>query len=166
MKIWLTTDTHFGHKKMLDYCNRPADFEKKIMRGLLQIPEDDVLIHLGDVCIGNDEVHHATWVQKLPIKTKILIIGNHDRKSIAWYLSHGWSFACHGLRLEAFGKKILLSHEPQPDDGWYDVNIHGHFHNKEHRIGDSLDFYTDKHKKLALEDTNYLPITLEKFITG
>mgnify|MGYP001559594400 CR=1 FL=1 len=25
--IWITTDTHFGHRNMEQYCGRPKDFE-------------------------------------------------------------------------------------------------------------------------------------------
>lgn len=37
MKIWLTTDTHFNHKKMIEYCGRPENFEEIIKKELLKI---------------------------------------------------------------------------------------------------------------------------------
>ena len=55
MKIYLITDTHFFHSKMLEYENRPPDFNEKIIKGLAQIPMGAMLIHLGDLCIGRDK---------------------------------------------------------------------------------------------------------------
>lgn len=69
-----------------------------------------------------------------------------------------------------FGKRILFSHRPQKDDGGFDINIHGHFHNnlnpslenkEEKKL---LSILTKKHKLLSIEENNYQPVLLEKFI--
>lgn len=165
MKYWITTDTHFNHWKMLEYCGRPNDFEHKIFKGLSGIPSSDILIHLGDVCIGRDMEMHNNYIVPLQCK-KILVLGNHDKKSPQWYMTNGWDFALKGLRLKVSGKRILLTHMPQPDDHWYDINIHGHFHNSDHRSHepDLVKVKNEKHKLLALEYTNYQPVSLEDFI--
>ena len=108
---------------------------------------------------------HAKWIRPLPYK-KVLIRGNHDRKSANWYLDHGWDMVCDGFRLEVFGKKILFTHVPQKDDGWFDLNIHGHFHNSDHRSCEPefVKLLTDKHILLSLENTDYKPVLLEKLI--
>lgn len=54
MKIWITTDTHFGHDMLIQY-GRPTDFSERIFKGLEQVSPGDMLIHLGDFCIGKDE---------------------------------------------------------------------------------------------------------------
>jgi len=66
------------------------------------------------------------------------------------------------MTLEVFGKTILFSHKPQPD-GDYDINIHGHCHSNERKIEFEPDMHP-KQKLLAIENTDYLPIKLEKFI--
>lgn len=173
MKIWLITDTHFGHEKMHEYCNRPIGFEDKIFSELEKIPESDLLIHLGDICIGKDEYWH-TVLAELPFK-KWLIRGNHDGKSLSWYLSHGWDYVGDEIKLKLFGKKILLSHTPLPLPDGFDINIHGHFHNTLHRLLEKqwvtpdeekrnekdLENLTPKHKLLAIEYTDYKSVTLE-----
>ena len=94
MNIWLTTDTHFNHDKMLEYCDRPMGFEYIIYNNLAEsVKEGDLLFHLGDVSFGKDEEMHQRFIQPLPCN-KVLVKGNHDKKSNSWYLDNGWDFVC------------------------------------------------------------------------
>lgn len=168
MKIWLTTDTHFGHEKVKEYCGRPDNHESLIHEGLKRIPCGDLLIHLGDVCIGNDEKHHRKYIIPLDCKT-LLIRGNHDKKSNGWYLEHGWDVVLDSAILETFGKRILFSHQPTPKKkaGEVDLNIHGHFHNKDFRLDEFTERYEYDpmfHSRLAVELTKYQPVTLEHIV--
>lgn len=165
MNIWITTDTHFNHKQLIEY-GRPKDFEEKIWKGLEVIKNEDMLIHLGDVCIGKDEWSNVTLTKMNSCK-KILIMGNHDNKSIKWYLEKGWDIACERLDLKIFGKQICFSHRPTAWDGYFDINLHGHFHDTDHRrlepeFNNCLSGYN---KLIALEYTNYQPITLKSLIS-
>lgn len=177
MNYYLTTDTHFNHTKMIEYCNRPENFEDIIIENILKVvKDDDILIHLGDICIGKDEENHI-FIQSLKCK-KILVKGNHDNKSNQWYLEHGWDFVCDKFYMKFEGKIICFSHTPQKDNGDFDINIHGHFHNalprllrgeyvvegEKERNHHDLSNLTDKHKLLALEYTNYKPVELKSFI--
>ena len=175
MNIWLTTDTHFGHDKMLEYCGRPKDHSERILKALYRIPTEDLIIHLGDVCIEKDEYWHNCLRN---LSNKILIIGNHDRKSYNWYLEHGWKFVAEQFIWNYLGKRILFSHIPLKNDGQFDINIHGHFHNTLKRMREQkwvtpdeearnkgvIDILTPKHKLLALEFTNYQPVLLKTFL--
>lgn len=110
MKTWLTTDTHFGHFKMVQYCGRPADFSERILVNLgNSVKPGDLLIHLGDFCIGDDGVWHGRYLEDfLPGVKHWLVRGNHDRNSNTWYLGHGWDMVCDSFTLEMFGKRILF----------------------------------------------------------
>jgi len=163
MNIWIISDTHFNHKQLIVY-GRPENFEKLIWSGLKQINSNDVLIHLGDICIGNNvEVHYH--LNRLLQCRKILVRGNHDRKSNTWYLEHGWAFVCDRLDMTAFGKKIVFTHIPIKAEN-FDINIHGHFHDTDHRKHEpQYNKILGGHSKLfSLEYTNYKPILLKKFI--
>ncbi|MCK9463414.1 MAG: metallophosphoesterase [Proteobacteria bacterium] len=176
MNIWIITDTHFNHDKMVEYCGRPEDFNVRIWKGLDVIREDDLLIHLGDVCIGKDaEVHER--LSKLRCK-KVLTRGNHDGKSYGWYLSHGWDSVCESITLEFGGNKVIFSHLPLRESSEWDLNIHGHFHNNLHRLLDgiyvvdgeeernkiNLSNLTPKHILLSLEEEGYMPKLLTKLL--
>lgn len=168
MKIWLITDTHFGHDKMVEFCGRDPDFSQIILKNLCNIIWDDsIIIHLGDVCIGNDAHWHDEFLGSTAgAMRRILIRGNHDRKSNSWYLNAGWNFIAETISDTMFGKNVLLSHFPIKDTG-YDINIHGHFHNSDHRSheADFLAIKNPKHKLLAIENTNLKPVKLQEFLT-
>lgn len=158
MNHWLTTDTHFGHECMHDYCDRPVGFEKTILSRLnTTIKPDDVLYHLGDFCIGRDARWHRDFMKNCAGK-KILIRGNHDKKTVTWYYDAGWDVVCDELRLKLFGKDILLSHRPSVHS--CDINVHGHHHNKRHHPEDEISPY---HKLIYIEH-DYMPLSLRKVV--
>ena len=178
--IYITTDTHYNHtEKMHLYCGRPLDYEKRIFKEMSKLTEDDVLIHLGDVCVGKDAEMHKKYIEPLKCK-KWLTLGNHDKKSIAWYLRNGWDFVGQSFSLNTFGKQIIFSHEPLSDKvvNNYDANFFGHFHihlprllkkewiveGEEERNRDVLSYLTPKHHVISLEELNYKLIPLKTLI--
>jgi len=158
--MWVITDTHFGHAKMIPYCGRPEDFSEIILFNLNKIPDDDILIHLGDICMG-DAVYWHEKLSSFKFK-KILVLGNHDKKGISWYYDHGWDFVCNSFTIRFMGKNLLFSHEPLSivDNNF---NIHGHFHNTLHHE-DMFGSLTKNHICLSIEDTNYQPVRLNDLI--
>jgi calcineurin-like phosphoesterase family protein len=149
---------------MIAYCGRPEDYNERLWNSLKIINDDDILIHTGDICIGKDSYVHNK-LQEFKFR-KILVKGNHDRKTNTWYLNNGWDFVCEEFKDTLFGKNILFSHKPRPWDGEYDINIHGHFHNSDYRRNDPELFkiVNGYHKLFALEYNDYKPIKLDKFI--
>lgn len=161
---WITSDTHFNHEKVKEYCGRPDNFESLIQKGLSAIPAKDVLIHLGDVCIGRDEYVHSTYIEPL-LCTKILVRGNHDKKSGNWYLDHGWDLVVDYLGLEAFGKSLLFSHVPKNmRDFRFDVNVHGHLHNEKFRDRQFCEDAPEKYILYAQELRGYKPVKLTSLL--
>jgi len=165
MKIWLTTDTHFNHDLLIEY-GRPKDFEEKTKSQLSRcVKQEDLLIHLGDVCIGNDVENNNWFKETLGCKT-YLVRGNHDKKSFNWYLNNGWDVVVDRLDMTMFGKRLCFTHLPVAWDGYFDVNFHGHFHDTDHRRNEPEfnKILCGYNKLISLEKTNYQPVTLEKLI--
>lgn len=165
MKYWITTDTHFGHDAMIDYCDRPQDFERRILEGLSVVDDNDILIHLGDFCIGDDVFWHEIFMNNVKGK-KWLVRGNHDRKSTTWYFRHGWDTVVKSIGMHIYGKRIILSHKPSYSLS-SDLNIHGHMHNSNHRKYKTLErllSYPLKHELLSIENTNYQPVLLQTLV--
>jgi len=175
MKVYLIADTHFNHANIATYCDRPKDFTEVILRNLRNtLKQEDLLIHLGDVFIGKEPPWLCDWPGR-----KVLIRGNHDRsKSCTWWMEHGFSFACDGMKF----RNCWLTHEPSTSlaDGC-ELNIHGHLHNIWHgftsqdpmapELGPRVDAWQQRRLKhpwqrlFAVEYTNYMPIEFDKFVS-
>jgi len=167
MKYFLITDTHLGHIKMVEeWKERPKGYEDKILKAVYkEVPEEVVLIHLGDVCFGEDRYWHEMYLRHAHDLRNVLVLGNHDGKSDSWYYDRGWDFVCRDFSIKILGFHILFSHKPEADCG-YDLNIHGHFHNNEHRSLEPkmLAVKNDKQRLLAIESWQYKPVSLDEFL--
>lgn len=125
--MWLITDTHFFHKTMSKECGWIEGYEEIIIGKCVNlIAQQDTLIHLGDV-IFYQMTKLKSLLDRIPGK-KILIRGNHDKKTNGWYERNGFVFVADQIVLGY----TLLSHKPTKDfpDGVM-LNIHGHLHKKE-----------------------------------
>lgn len=163
MKYYLISDTHFNHIKLEEWGGRSGDWQTKLWMGLDCIPKEDTLIHLGDICIGNDEAIHNI-IANLPCK-KILVLGNHDKKSKQWYTEHGWDFVCDGIELIFQGHYLHLTHRPVRPCGNNTFNIHGHTHGNMHRDEEYCDFYSKEyHIDISPELRGYKPLLLEHIL--
>ena len=108
-KVWVTSDTHFSHKKILGHYQRfydniadmNADIAKKWNE---QVGDGDIVLHLGDVALGR--------VDDLPDLHgyKILVKGNHDyHRKFVWDIFdevHDYLEVVHN------GNMFILNHYP------------------------------------------------------
>lgn len=76
------SDTHFGHKNIINYSDRPfdnfEDMDWQIVNNWNHVVGDtDVVYHLGDVAMGDS----TRWdnILKSLNGYKVLVTGNHDR---------------------------------------------------------------------------------------
>ena len=81
-KTWFTSDTHFGHKNIIKYCNRPYDNIDNMDKSLISnwnsvVKPGDDIFHLGDFSF-NGEKNISKYSDQLNGKIH-LIWGNHDR---------------------------------------------------------------------------------------
>ena len=164
--IYFISDTHFHHHNIINYCNRPFKDVNEMNKIIINnwnniVTENDTVYHLGDFCLFSDEEIKNIF-NKLN-GNKILIRGNHDRKSVKFYEEIGFKVLTHApIILDEY--KLMLSHVPLPDakikDGY--INLHGHIHNK--KIGDDYpkNYSKNKHINLSVVATNYQPVSLNE----
>lgn len=146
MKIWVISDTHFYHKNIIKFENRPLDHNQIIMENWRsQVAPDDLVIHLGDVIFGEEKAKTLkATLKRLPGK-KILCRGNHDGYPDSswgkwdWFLEAGFDAVVDYFVYQ----NLAFSHAPLTplplttrygygeDVG---LNIHGHFHRGHTRI--------------------------------
>lgn len=174
MRIFATSDTHFGHEMLVRNGHRRAGFEEDLLKSL-RARTGDLLIHCGDFCIGEDEKWMALFAESAKgFSKRILVRGNHDKKSDAWYIKHGFDTVCDQFVATHFGKRVIYSHMPvfRNDTFWAPswppaLNIHGHLHGNSHRgefIKDGQPYDMSYHYDLAPELHDYKVIDVENVV--
>ena len=139
MTTWVTSDLHFGHKNIMKFCpvtrarfrDDVAYMNETMIKEWndLIAPEDLVYI-LGDVAFmsGSDA---GRTVMRLN-GTKILVEGNHDRKTLQDVTFRNAFAEVHKyLDINYNGTKVVMFHYPicewdQMHRG--SVHLHGHLH--------------------------------------
>ena len=171
--FWIISDTHFGHKNLRKYMDRPENVDELMLANIKNAPykAGDVLVHLGDVCVASSSAcvdYHARLIHSLPYSVhSVLVRGNHDPKTITWYLNAGWDMVVDEFSVNFLGKKILFSHKPVPEHKYsFDFNVHGHFHNA---MSDSWEpelkyVITEKHILFDPEGL-FKPVRLDTLLT-
>ena len=170
-RIWLTSDTHFCHKNILKYEDRPFSDTEVMNTELIRrwnevVAPEDTVIHLGDVALGPADRFYPL-VGALN-GHKVLVTGNHDMKPLHWYNEHGFDVVYeHMVMLYARDRKILLTHIPRFVYGEnYDLHFYGHVHSKGHHGEHEGDYPTIARNGacVCVERWNYYPVDLDKLI--
>lgn len=187
--IWIIGDTHFGHFNLIEYQDRPKDFDEIIIRNWNEVVRpDDVVILLGDVIMGLDAENRLSKIMSRLIGKKILVRGNHDVEK-KWgthvgFMERGFDFVCDSF---IFGD-VAFSHAPLtplPNQTLENygkqvrLNVHAHFHKSVHREpkeGEDHKIFKDryydyqyynanreKYKLIQIEDA-LRPFSLEEII--
>ena len=129
MKIFVTSDTHFGHKNIIKYCNRPFSSIEEMDLAIESIwnalvDTQDVVFHLGDVTLSNSE-RYKNLLNRLNGR-KILVVGNHDQKPI---IDLGcWKKVFKNFHFTYKGIKVHMRHIPWIKTNPNDLFLHGHCH--------------------------------------
>ena len=154
MAIFFTSDLHFEHRNVIDYCKRPfvkADGQQdlELMHRTLiynwneKVSEDDTVYVLGDFSFGNKGKIAGVLAQLKG--EKILIRGNHDRSAQSM-LHCGFDEVYNNYQMDLGKYKIYLAHIPlgdpeemkrkykpeflKPPPKYYDFFVCGHVHEK------------------------------------
>lgn len=182
--IFFTSDTHFNHKNIIDYCNRPFSSVEEMNEKLIEnwnktVKENDYVFHLGDFIMGDR--NHLPYIVKKLNGFINLVPGNHDTKqSLKWFKEHN--------KHKLFDKNIIwrkndysfeLTHNPYRAYQDHDYVLCGHIHTnwKVKKCGETIETYashahSDKEfvtKKLFLnvgvDVWNYTPVSCEEIIS-
>ncbi len=170
--IYFISDTHFNHKNIIKYCNRPFDSIEQMNETLINnwnsiVSVDDIIYHLGDFALGSKELI-LDIVNRLN-GSKYLIRGNHDKWGASTYEDFGFNVLKNApIRLDEY--KLMLSHVPIPDSQIPKdfINLHGHIHNK--KLYECIEKYDpsrysiEKHINISCDVTNFKPISLDEIL--
>ena len=153
-KLFFTADTHFGHKAIIELCNRPAENVDDMNEMLIErwnetVPKDGAVFHLGDVAFCSN-AKTETFLKRLNGQI-YLIEGNHDRKlSQAVRACFEWvkPYFELNLAMSHARQRIVLCHyalrtwNTAHYGAW---NLHGHSHGSLPPLGKQLDVGVDTH---------------------
>lgn len=83
MKTYFTSDTHFHHNNIIEFCNRPFKDVQEMNDKMVDnwnsiVKPDDLVYHLGDYCFGNED--KIREINNRLNGNIVLISGNHDEK--------------------------------------------------------------------------------------
>lgn len=161
-EIYITSDSHFAHAKIIEYSARPfisVDHMHEEMRDKWNalVGPDDNLVHLGDCAFVSkwNLEHSRRFLGSLNGK-KTIVLGNHDRKKahqlyveLGWHVETKWFIA----------GDVLYSHYPFLSMGQapskINFNVHGHEHHHVER---------SDHYNVCVDLNAYTPINAKNIM--
>ena len=163
VKIYVISDTHFGHENSLKWTDsegnklRPFNTIDDLNSTIINnwnntVTDQDHVYHLGDVVINKKYLYLVKQLKG----HKRLVRGNHDIESTNTFIDVGFK-EIYGVRVFT-NLKCILSHFPiHPEclaEGW--INVSGHLHSN--CLSDR------RYINVSVEQVNYTPVLLEEIL--
>lgn len=179
MATYFTSDTHFGHRAIIEYSKRPYADVPAMNEGLIAnwnavVKPEDKVYHLGDFAMGPKNLHKS-YLERLN-GYKILVRGNHDQKAdkMLWM---GFN-EVHPHKFEIInGLNVYMAHIPISNDPYqnreggraypveftpepppHDIWLCGHVHNAYKRVGNVIN--------VGVDVWDYRPVTFEQLVAA
>jgi calcineurin-like phosphoesterase family protein len=147
--IYFTSDTHYGHKNIIKYCDRPfVDTEameislRNRWNGIVK--DGDIVYHLGDFALTSKGKAEAAL--KALNGTKILVWGNHDQPAKSM-LDWGFDAVMFDGVIETGCGFAYVRHIPDMTfraSTKVPYHLCGHVHDEWVRCGDIINVGVDK----------------------
>ncbi|MEM4260929.1 MAG: metallophosphoesterase family protein [Candidatus Woesearchaeota archaeon] len=172
MKTFFTADTHFSHRNIIRYCNRPFKDEKEMDETLITnwnsvVRSEDVVYHLGDVGFTNEDKLYQI-LKRLNGKIH-LIYGNHDKIIRKSNLLQSRFESTNEL------KKVYIQDMNHPK-GRHEITLchyamrvwdkshHGSFHLFGHSHGSLSDDPNSLSLDVGVDNWNFKPVSFNEII--
>lgn len=140
--IYFTSDTHFGHRRIIEHCNRPFDnvhiMDQVILDRINEtVGVDETLYILGDFTFRGGKP--ADYLNRIICQDVHLVLGNHDKRSdyidnmSASRIDVGFTSVQEIKEIIYCNQRIYLSHyahrvwPASHKDSWM---LYGHSHSK------------------------------------
>ena len=156
MTTFFTSDHHFGHANIIEYCRRPFASAEEMdaemeARWRARVRPDDLVYRLGDFSFGPLDAI-ARRARALPGR-KVLVVGNHFRRKASqrcldfFVRETGFEQAVESMPLEIGGRAAFLTHRPAEEvtmrGARAELNLHGHVHERYARRGSRINVGVD-----------------------
>ena len=169
MKFYITSDTHFGHGRIIEYANRPFkncdEMNSRLISNWNQrVKSEDTIFINGDFCFRTDRLMSEQlgglgkekanfWINQLN-GNKIFIRGNHDSNN-----SLKTIIDC--IHITFGGHRLNLVHKPEHGNIDFEINLVGHIHQhwKMALFGNSLFI------NVGVDVWKYMPVSLDEIMS-
>jgi calcineurin-like phosphoesterase family protein len=171
--IWFTSDQHFWHANVIEYCNRPFSNVDEMDEALISswnksVMPDDLVYHLGDFTLGNRLIAEK-YFKRLNGYIRVLEYPwHHDKRWLRgqmYWSSHEVVYDLPIVVLEHEADvPIILCHyafEIWDRKHYGSLHFHGHSHGELHRVENRLDVGVDNAYKFT---GAYRPFSLEEAV--
>lgn len=158
MTEFLTSDEHYWHEAIIEFCDRPFKNIENMNNSLIRLHNevvgpDDIVYHLGDLFWWGPQKQSKleSIIQKLNGEHH-LILGNHDRLKPFTYIEYGFTSVHTSLVLH---DRYVLAHDPaiatllKPGQ----TLLCGHVHQLFRKVSNAYNVGVDIH--------DYKPVALE-----
>jgi calcineurin-like phosphoesterase family protein len=173
-RIWLISDTHFGHGNIIGHCARPFLDATEMDRILANnwnntVGPGDTIFCLGDVVWNGFPPRNATnsalkaWHERALLRTqefvrrlngrKVFIVGNHDPAGLGE----------EGGFLERGGIRFELKHDPKNRSDPSAWLIHGDKHNNNLRMFPFIS-QSNRTVNVCSEVVRYSPVDIDTVV--
>jgi calcineurin-like phosphoesterase family protein len=159
-KIFFTSDTHFSHRNIIQYCSRPWSTVDEMDLALVErwnekVGEQDTIYVLGDVFFCDTE--RALAILDALNGVKFLILGNHDRRirNNGAVLGRFSAVLPDLYATEIEGTHVVMCHFPLLSwdrEHYGSVMLHGHSH------GNVKFDATRRRLDVGVDANNYSPV--------
>lgn len=129
---FFTSDQHFGHGNIIQYCDRPFMHAHQMDRRIIEsynsiVGSNDTCYFIGDFTMSGDPDRIGSLLGKLA-GNKVLVLGNHDKLKPFTYVDIGFASVHTSLQLRLGEVDVVCIHDPAAACGagrW----LVGHIHN-------------------------------------
>ena len=166
--VYLTSDTHFGHKNIIEYTNRPFQTVEEMDKTLINnindtVGEDDELYILGDFCMQGGYEKRSRYRNLIKCKNVHLILGNHDTRLVDTFKPSPFQSEQDYIELKFKNTKFCLSHYPFLSWNGRELGAimcHGHIHSNS-RSNEINQWQQIRRFDVGVDANNYTPVSLD-----
>lgn len=145
---YFTVDTHLGHSRIIDYCNRPFSNVHEMNETIIEnwnnvVCKNDTVYHLGDFSFGEP----YPYLERLNGNI-VFIKGNHDKNDLKMHKI---------LEINLEGISITMCHycmRVWNKSHFNSFHLFGHSHGTLEPIGKSWD--------VGVDNNNFTPVSWPK----
>lgn len=173
--IYFTSDTHFGHRNILAFANRPFRDLQEHDEALVEnwnkkVPNNAIVIHQGDFALGLKSTKLKWILETLNYDKLYLVQGNHEKDIMkkSWARNY-FELIAPRIELEIedddgnFKDKtgrvfnvIVADHYPMLS---WNKSFHGSYHTYGHTHGNLKEHLWSNAYEVGVDLNNYEPIS-------